>query len=149
MSAASDTLESALAGLIFNNAAFAGIGDASGILGSAAAGSLYVSLHTADPGEAGTQSMSEAAYAGYARVAVARTAGGWTVTGGQFANAATVQFPAATGGTSTVTHVGIGTAASGAGKLLLSAALQDPASLTITTGIAPKFDAGEINGSVA
>lgn len=149
MSAASDTLESALAGLIFNNTAFAGIGDASGVEGSATAGSLYVSLHTADPGEEGTQSTSEAAYTGYARVAVARTAGGWTVTGGAFANAATVQFPAATGGSSTVTHIGIGTAASGAGKLLLFSALSSPSSLAITTGIAPKFDPGTINGTVS
>lgn len=149
MSAASDTLEAAIAGLIFNNTAFAGIGDASGILGSAAAGSLYVSLHTASPGEDGTQSTGEATYTGYARVAVARTAGGWTVTGGEFENAAVVQFPAATAGSSTVTHIGIGTASSGPGKLLLSSALQNPSSLAVTTGIAPKFDPGTINGSVA
>ena len=33
---------------------------------------LYISLHTADPGAAGAQNTSEAAYTGYARVAVAR-----------------------------------------------------------------------------
>ena len=41
---------------------------------------LYVSLHTADPTASGNQSSSEANYTGYARVAVARTTGGWTVT---------------------------------------------------------------------
>lgn len=43
----------------------------------------YVSLHTGDPGEAGDQTTNEATYAGYARVAVARDSGGWTVTGSQ------------------------------------------------------------------
>lgn len=148
MSHATDTLENQLLLLLFNNAPLAGLGDAAGLLGSAAAGSLYVSVHTGDPGEAGTQSTSEAAYGGYARVAVARTAGGWTVTGNTFANAATVQFPAATSGTATLTHIGIGTAASGAGKLLWRGAFQDPASLAITAGIAVKFDAGVINGTV-
>lgn len=149
MAQATDTFENDLLQLILHNVNMAGLGDATGVRGSTAAGSLYVSLHTADPGEAGTQSTSEAAYTGYARVAVARSASGWTITGANFSNAATVQFPAATGGTSTVTHVGIGTAASGAGKLLLRSALSNPASLSVSTGIAPKFDAGAINGSVA
>lgn len=34
---------------------------------------IFVSLHTADPGETGTQTTSEATYGGYARVSVART----------------------------------------------------------------------------
>lgn len=48
--------------LIFNNTAWANVGDAPGILGSAAAGSLYLSLHTASPAEAGDQTTSEIAY---------------------------------------------------------------------------------------
>ena len=39
--------------------------------GSSVAGSLYVSLHTADPGVGGGQNTNEATYSGYARVAVA------------------------------------------------------------------------------
>src|SRR5574340_1328219 len=41
---------------------------------------LYVSLHTADPGAAGNQTTNEVAYTSYARVAIARTSAGWTVT---------------------------------------------------------------------
>lgn len=65
--------------LLFNNEAATGIGDAGGLLPSAAAGNLYVSLHTADPGAGGDQTTNEAAYTSYARVAVARTVAGWTV----------------------------------------------------------------------
>lgn len=148
MSAATDTLENQLLLLLFNNLALTDVGDAAGLLPSAAAGNFYISLHTADPGEAGAQNTTEAAYTGYARVAVARTAAGWTITGNGFANAALVQFPAATAGTETLTHLGIGTAASGAGKLLWRGAFTNPASLAISAGLAPKFDAGVITGTI-
>ena len=148
MSAATDTLENQLLLLLFNNANLAGLGDSTGLRGSTAAGSLYISLHTADPGEAGTQSTSEATYTGYARVAVARTAAGWTITDNAFSNTADVVFPAATGGSNTITHLGIGTAATGAGKLLWRGAFANPSSLPVSAGIAPKFDAGVISGTV-
>lgn len=148
MSAATDTLENQLLLLLFNNAALAGLGDTAGLPGSAAAGSLYVSLHTADPGEAGAQNTTEATYTGYARVAVARSGAGWTITGNAFANAATVQFPSATAGNNALTHIGIGTAATGPGKLLWRGAFTSPTSITVTAGIAPKFDAGTITGTV-
>lgn len=148
MSAATDTLENQLLLLLFNNVDFAGIGDPAGVRGSTEAGSFYISLHTADPGEAGTQSTSEATYSGYARVGVVRSASGWTVSDNSFSNTADVVFPAATGGSNTITHLGIGTAASGAGKLLWRGGFQDPASLPVSAGIAPKFDAGSINGTV-
>jgi hypothetical protein len=100
---------------------------------------LYLALHTADPGEAGNQTTSEATYTSYARVAVARTSGGWTVTGNQAVNAALIQFPQATGGSNTITHVSIGTASSGAGQILYSGALSS--SLSVTNGIQPQFAA--------
>lgn len=137
---ASNTFENDNLKLIFNNAAIAGIADA-----VASAGSLHVSLHTADPGEAGAQNNSEAAYTGYARVAVARTPAGWTVVDNAASNTAQISFPARTDvGTTTVTHVGLGTGASGAGKLLYSLALSDPASIAVSQGIAPGFAAGEL-----
>ena len=57
-----DTAANNLLKLIFNNTAWANIGDAGGLLPSASAGSLYLSLHTASPAEAGTQSTSEVSY---------------------------------------------------------------------------------------
>lgn len=48
--------------LFFNNTDWAVVGDASGLQNSAAAGSLYLSLHTSSPGEAGNQSTNEISY---------------------------------------------------------------------------------------
>ncbi|MBU1449289.1 hypothetical protein KKF45_05585 [Patescibacteria group bacterium] len=140
---ASNVFENNLALLIFNNTPIATIGDAAGILGSAVAGSLYVSLHTADPGEAGTQATSECAYTSYARVAVARSAAGWTVAGSNASNTAVVTWPACTGGTESATHFGIGAAASGTGKLLASGALS--AALAISNGITPEAAIGALD----
>ncbi len=145
---AGNTTENNVLLLIFNNTAWANLGDAGGILGSSAAGSLYISLHTADPGETGTQLTSEAAYTSYARVAVARTSGGWTVSGTaptQAANAAAVTFPACTGSSATCTYFGVGRATTGnAGELLFSGALTSPASLSVTNGITPSFAIGAL-----
>src|SRR5687767_11037894 len=126
---------------LFQNAAVALVGDATGLRGSTTAGSSYVSLHTADPGEAGTQSTSEISYTGYARVAVARTSGGWTVSTNQVSNTAAVTFGAMTAGAGgTVTYFGVGTDASGAGKLLYSGAITSPAAgLAVSAGITPEF----------
>ncbi len=143
---ASTALKNGLAALIFNNAALTGIGDSGGLLPSAAAGALYISAHTADPGVGGTQSTSEANYTGYARVAVARTSAGWTVSGANIKNAADILLPEATGGTSNVTFFGIGTAASGAGKLLYK--IPATQAYAVTTGVALKIAAGVIDITV-
>jgi hypothetical protein len=140
-----NTFENDLLLLIFNNTAAALIGDASGLQPSATAGSLYVSLHTADPGEAGTQTTNECAYTSYARVAVARSGAGWTVSGNAVTNAALVQFPQCTGGSETATHFAIGTASTSTGKILYKGALS--ASLAISSGIQPQFGAGDLDGT--
>jgi hypothetical protein len=138
--------EQALLDLLFLNTDWANIGDAGGLQNSAAAGSFYISLHSADPGEAGTQTTSEVAYTSYARVAVARSAGGWTRTISTIANTALVQFPQCSGSTATATHFGIGTDLSGAGNLLMSGALTS--SLSISNGIQPQFAAGQLTATV-
>lgn len=130
--------------LIFNNVAISKIGDATGLRATSVDGSLFVSLHSADPGEGGGQTTNEATYTSYARIAVARTTGGWTVTDNKAENAATVTFPLATGGSDTITHIGIGTDLSGAsGKLLFSGELATP--LVVVSGTTPVFNAGQIN----
>jgi hypothetical protein len=138
-----NTFENDLLLLIFNNTDAALIGDATGLRGSSTAGSLYVSLHTGDPGEAGNQTTSECAYGSYARVAVARSGAGWTVTGNAVANAALVQFPQCSSSSETVTHFAVGTASSGAGKVLYKGALS--ASLGVSSGIQPQFAAGDLD----
>lgn len=113
-----NTFENELLLHIFQNADIALIGDAAGLQNSVAAGSLYISLHTAEPGEAADQTTSETAYTNYARQAVARSAGGWTVAANTASNAAAINFPACGLTGATITHFGIGTDVSGAGKLL-------------------------------
>ena len=113
----------------------------------AAASNLYVSLHTADPLDTGTQLTSEANYGSYDRVTVARSGSGWTVTANQAINAALVQFPQCTSGSSNATHVAIGTAAyASAGQILASGALTTP--LNVSTGIQPQFSAGALTFTI-
>lgn len=139
----SNAAETDLLELIFNNTAWPNVGDVSGLQPSGTAGSLYIGLHTGDPGETGDQTTSEADYTSYARVAVARSGAGWTVAGNNASNAAAVTFPACTGGSNTITYFSIGTAASGAGNLLASGALS--ASLAVSTGITPEFAIGDLD----
>lgn len=138
----SNAWETALLTLLFNNTNVANVGDATGLRGSTTVGSLYFSLHTADPGEAGDQTTSEIAYTSYARVAVARTTGGFTISGNTVALAANVTFPAGTGGSGTAAFWGVGTSASGAGTLLYKGALSP--SIVTGNGVTPVITAGNI-----
>ena len=106
-----------------------------------AGATLYIALHTADPGEAGTAITSEADYTGYARVAVTKSSA-WTDGGASFENAALIQFGQCTAGTNAITHFSIVTTASGAGQILYSGALT--ATLNVASGIQPQFAAGDL-----
>lgn len=141
---ASNATENALLLLIFNNVDFANVGDAAGIQGSSTAGSLYVSLHFADPDEDGVQTSSEATYTGYARIEVARSSSDWTVTDNSVTNTNDIVFGACTGGDQTISHWGIGTTSSGDGILLFSGALESPLSVTSSPSQIPKFVAGKL-----
>lgn len=132
-----NTFENDWLKLIFNATAIASIADNAAF---SPLTNLYVSLHTADPGETGDQTTNEAAYTSYARVAVARTSGGWTVTANSVSPAADVLFPEGTGGSGTATHFGVGTAASGAGKLLYKGTLTP--NVALGNGVAPKVKTG-------
>lgn len=129
-----NTFENDWLKLIFNATAIANIADNAA---TSPLTNLYVSLHTADPGEAGDQTTNECAYTSYARVAVARSGSGWTVTNNSVSPAAEISFPAATGGTETATHWGVGTASSGAGKLLYSGTVSP--NISISSGVTPKL----------
>ena len=130
----SNAFENSLLKLIFNATAIANLADNAA---SSPLTNLYVSLHTADPGEAGDQSTSEATYTGYARVAVARTTGGWTVTNNSVSPVANIDFPNCTGGTNTITYFGVGTAASGAGVLYYSGTVTP--SIAVSSGVTPRL----------
>jgi hypothetical protein len=127
----SNTLENQVVALLFNGTALPW-----------ANANLFVALHTADPGEAGDQTTSEATYTSYARVSVARDAGGWTVSGNHASNTAEITFPECTGGSNTITHVSVGLVTSGASQILYKGALT--ASIAVSNLITPRFPAGTL-----
>lgn len=130
-----NTFENDLMKLIFNATAIANIADNAA---TSPLTNLYVSLHTADPGEAGDQTTNETAYTGYGRVAVARTSGGFTVTGNSVSPVANVDFGECTASPgAAITHFAIGTAASGAGKLLYSGTVTP--NITMAVGVIPRI----------
>ena len=143
----SNTSENNALLLIFNNTNWANVGDATGLRGSTVPGSFYISLHTSDPGETGTQTTNEIAYTNYLRIAVARAsgAGGWTVSGTaptQAVNASIASFAACGVTGATATHAIIGRDSSSTGEAIWYGALGS--SLIINSGITPSFGAGAL-----
>ena len=134
----STSASNSILALIFNATAIANIADNAA---TSPLTNLYVSLHTADPGEAGSQTTSETAYTGYARVAVARTSGGWTVASGSVSPNANIDFGQCTASPgAAITHAAVGTASSGTGKVLYKGALS--ASITMAVGVIPRLTTG-------
>lgn len=128
-----NTFENDMMKLIFQATAIANLADnaASGPLTN-----LYVSFHTADPGETGNQTTSECAYTSYARIAVARTSGGWTVTANSVSPVAAITGVAATGGSETITHFAVGTdGTTGTGKILYSGTVSP--NISVSNGVTP------------
>lgn len=134
MAGKSDFLENGLLALLFNGTSIATIAD-NAI--STPLTTLYVSLHQADPTDAGTQSSNEATYVGYARQAVSRTSGGWVVTGNSVSPAANIDFPISTGGTNSITHWGIGVASSGSTTLLYAGTCTP--TISVVSGVIPRL----------
>jgi hypothetical protein len=136
MAAFSNYLEDQIIGWAFNGATFATL---------PTAGTVWVSLHTADPSETGA---SEVTGGNYARISVA--AAGWTKTTGGTAsatNTAEIVYPA-TGTVTwsgTVTHVGIWNA-NAAGNFLFGGALTT--SRVVASGDVFKFLATNLTISV-
>lgn len=103
---------------------------------------LWIALYTASPGEAGTATTNEATYGGYARIALTR-ATDFTVSGNTVENANLEQFAACTSGSNTITHAAVVDSASGAGNIIVYAALSS--SISVTTGVQPQFAAGALS----
>jgi hypothetical protein len=113
----SNSTESNILKLIFNATAWANYADNAA---STPQTNVSNALHTADPGDGGSQTTSETTYTSYARVDVARTTGGWTETSGSISPVATISFPAGTGGSGTITHWSTGKTGGGASAILWS-----------------------------
>lgn len=133
----SDTTETAILALIFNATAWGNYADNAATTPQT---NVAVGLHTADPGDTGTMSTSETTYTSYARASVARTSGGWTVSGTaptQAAPAATISFAAGTGGSGTVTHFSTGKTGGGAAAILFSGTVTP--NITVGNGVTPQL----------
>lgn len=113
----SDSTENSILNLLYSAVAFANVADNAA---STPLTNIHVALHTADPGDSGTMSTSEAAYSSYARVNVARSTGWTTATTGVISPAAQIDFPAGTGGSGTVTHFSTGKTGGGAAIIFMS-----------------------------
>lgn len=144
---ATDQLEDDLLDLMFTNVQAPNWGDASGLQPAGTVGSNHISLHTATLNDTHTdQTQSEAAYTSYARIAVARSVAEWTVAAGLVDNDNEILFPEATGGSETETYFGLGFALAGAGYLQLYGAVSP--NLDVSSGVQPRFQAGQLDISV-
>lgn len=133
----SDATEANILKLIYNATAWANYAD-----NAAATPQTNIdnALHTADPGDAGSMSTSEITYTSYARVSVARTTGGWTVSGTsptQVAPVAPIAFPAGTGGAGTASFWSTGKTGGGAAAILLSGTVTP--NIVTGSGITPQL----------
>ena len=118
--------------LVFNATAWA---DYAQDDGSSPHTNVHTALHTGDPGDTGTMSTSEAAYTSYARVNVARSGAGFTVTANSVSPAANIDFPAGTGGSGTATYGSTGKTGGGATAILWSGTVTP--NISTGSGITP------------
>ncbi len=137
----SNTTEDAILNLIFRAVTWAGYASATGTETN-----VGIALHTADPADTGTASTSEittGAYAGYTRVNVGRTTGGWSASsGGSISPAANIDFPAGTGGTGATanffsTSSSSGSPPTGAAAILWSGAISP--TIACGNGVTPRL----------
>lgn len=134
-----NTAEADALKLIFQNTTWANLGDATGVQASGTAGNIFIQLHTASPAATGNQTSNEAGYTGYARQSVARSSGGWTVTGTSpttAENAAAITFPQSST-SETEQYASAGRASSSTGELLWFGPLN--ANLAVANLVTPSF----------
>jgi hypothetical protein len=130
----SNTTETALLKLIYQAVAWGNYADNAA---STPETNIVNALHTADPGDGGTMSTSEAAYTSYARANVARTTGGWGEASGVVTPVAAISFAAGTGGSGTVTHWSTGKSGGGAAAILVSGTVTP--NIVTGNGITPQL----------
>lgn len=135
MAGFSDTTETALLALIFNATAWANYADNAA---STPQTNIHVGLHTADPGDSGTMATGESAYTNYARQNVARTSGGWTVSGASATLTSTLSFPASGASGTTITHFSTGKTGGGSAAILVAGTVTPNISIG-SSGVTPQL----------
>ena len=143
----SNSFETSLLNHIFVNLAIANVGDVAGLPVAATPGSLWVRLYTSaivvDDATIGT----ECAYTGYVAggIAVARSAGGWTVAGNNASNTAAITFGACTALTETVRYFALwldNSTGTDSHRLYWGQLTSD---LAVSSGITPEFAIGALD----
>jgi hypothetical protein len=133
----SDATENNILKLIYNATAWANVAQNNA---TSPETTINVALHTADPGDAGAQNTTEAGYASYARVAPARTTGGWTASSaGSTSPVANIDFPASTGAGSTITHFSTGKVTGAPGSEIFWSGTVTPNIAVGSSGITPRL----------
>ena len=144
----SNSFESKILRHILLNEAIATLGDAAGVLPSAAAGSVYLRLHKVALGEADAGNTSEADYTGYAAVAIPRTALGFSEANGVATNVADIAFAVCTANGHDVVGWSLNTAAAGAGTVLYKGQTLgydgNPATIAVAVNGKPVIAAGSL-----
>lgn len=130
----SNTAENAIMGALYNGTPWANILDNAA---SSPITTIANALHTADPGEAGNLSTSEATYTSYTRKDVNRNSGGWTVSGSNVNPVAAIEFPAATGGNENLGYWSTGKPGGGGALIILTGTIT-PA-VNATNGVTPRM----------
>lgn len=105
---------------------------------------LWAALHTGDPGDGGTQGISEVAYTGYARVAIARSTTGWacSTSVGTANPVANIDFPQNTStSTGTITYASIGLTSNSTGGQIIASGQVSP-SINYSQSVQPRLTTG-------
>ena len=124
--------------LFLTNVDFPNVGDATGLQASSTAGVFTLALNLSDAiTDASTVlSDNETSYTGYSRQTIARTTGGWTVTGDTGSNDNLIQFGNMTaGGPVTITDVSMGFATGS----VMQAFGQVTIDLVVNNGVNPQL----------
>ena len=132
----SNTTESAILKLIFQAVAWT---DYAQNHGTTPQTNIATVLHTADPGEAGTSTTSEATYTSYARVDRTRDTTNWPESTGTISPSSNIDFAAGTGGTGSVNFFSVcHTGSAGSSQPILWSGGVSPAIAT-GSGVTPRL----------
>lgn len=138
---ATNAFEAQVIALFFNGTAISGLAENDS---SSPITEYFVSLHTSDPGETGSQNTGETTYTGYSRLSVSRDSSGFTCSGSSAVNTEQLTFGQCSADAgSSVTYVGLGYDESGAGTLINRLPLENP--IVIAIGSTPIFPAGDLD----
>lgn len=110
-----------------------------------AIGTVYVALHTSDPGET-PDGSTEVGAADYSRVGVSAGSGWDTPSAGQFDNANDINFGVATNNWGTITHVSLWDSSTGGNAM---AAFAVNTQKTIDVDDEARFLAGDLTFTIA